>query len=247
MDYLLEDSQDHTAKVLLSSFKHGLSDLNNETGGFFYLNDQNNNFCFYPLKNEGSFFPDLFNSKNDFFYNQYLKNNIISLFHTHLSEDPRPGPCDISMAESFALPSFILSTASKNTYLHYPKNYKPRSLSQRIFIPYFQDCLSYVKDFYLLNLNINLHNTNINWSRRKDNNNEDMLSHIQDYFFIVDKKEMKDGDLIVFEPTISRFMHLGVYFNKMMFHHPIYSFPKKEVIVDGLLNKVYNIYRYKDS
>jgi len=246
MDYHLEDSQAHTAKVIDTCFKHGLADHERESGGFFYFDELHGDFCFHPLINDQSHNPDLFVSKDSFFYQQYLKNRILALFHTHISDDPTPSLKDISIANSLILPSFILSTSSKKTHLFYPYQYKPKPLARRIFIPYFQDCLIYIKDFLLLQFNINLQLQDINWSRKKEDNNLDMLKYIKRYFNEVSYNKIQNGDLIVFKPTISKFMHLGIYENGLLCHHPIYAFPKKELISDEILNQVYNIYRHKD-
>ena len=78
MDYHLEDSQAHTAKVIDTCFKHGLADHERESGGFFYFDELHGDFSFHPLINDQSHNPDLFVSKDSFFYQQYLKNRILN-------------------------------------------------------------------------------------------------------------------------------------------------------------------------
>jgi proteasome lid subunit RPN8/RPN11 len=246
MDYHLEDSQVHTAKLIDACFKHGLSNPKREMGGFFYSNELHSEFYFHPLINDQTYDPHFFVSKDSFFYEKYLQNRILALFHTHIGDDPTPSARDISIANSLILPSFILSVSSKKTHLFYPYKYTPKPLSKRLFIPYLQDCLIYVKDFLLLQFNINLQLEDINWSRKKEDNNLDMLRYINKYFNEVSYSKIQNGDLIIFKPTLSRFMHLGVYKDGLLCHHPIYTFPKKELISDEVLNQVYKVYRYKD-
>ena len=247
-DYHLEDSLEHLGnKTILSCFKYFLTHKNFESCGFFRFNKLNYNISFNPIQNENLIDQNYFFSKNSFFYECYLNNEIIALAHSHINSNVQPSENDIFTSHSFRLPSFIFSTQSKETYLHYPENYQPYLCEKRLFLPYFQDCMTYVKDYLHLHFNINLNLLNINWSRRKENPNDFLFKVLNTHFFQIHNKKYQNGDILIFQPTIQQYNHLGIIdCDDYLFHHPIGMLPKKELITNELLNQVYKVYRYKD-
>jgi proteasome lid subunit RPN8/RPN11 len=247
-DYHSEDSLDPGKANLAfrQCYKYALHTRDHEVGGYFYL-DSDSNFLFRPCKNLNTIDKDQYNFRDVDFYKHYINNQIIGLFHTHIEDDPSPSALDLANAHSFRLPSYILSVSSKKSYLFYPDNYIPTSINNRQFIALFQDCLTYMKDYLLLNFNINLNNLDINWARPKLSPNQIMLNYFNLHFNEIDHKEYKNGDVLVFPESISEYLHVGVVDkDNHFFHHPIYRYPDSELITQDMLNKVYKIYRYKD-
>jgi len=249
MDYPLEDSLEHlTNKTFLDCFKYALRHKSMECGGYFVIDNYTSKFEFVPLINDNNYNSDQFLSKDGRFYKDYVSGSIISLFHSHLIDDPKPSKTDLETSHSFALPSFIFSVKSKLSFLSYPTNYKPPSLSNRFFVPSFQDCMIYVKDYLQLNFDINLNQFKSNWSRRRDNPNYYLFEFLNNYFDEVPSHEFRNGDIFVFDPSLYSYNHLGIVDqNEYLMHHPVYMLPLKELITSELLNKVYKVYRYKDS
>lgn len=247
-DYHLEDFQEPgNTKPIFKAFKHALSNKNVEQFGFFAFNDTYSDYEFIPCENLNSFNPHFFSSNNHEFYRHYLDRKIISLFHTHLIDSPAPSELDKEISNSIGIPSFIFSVNSKNSFLFYPKSYKPRRLEKRIFIPYFQDCITFVKDFYNLNLNIDLSDKIGNWSRRLHHSNDAMIECINEIFLPVDLNNIQHGDLIIFKPFSFPLFHIAVCIDGMHYwHHPAGLYPSKELLSQLEENKVYKIYRYKD-
>lgn len=247
-DFHLAASQEPgNSKPILKSLKHALSNQNIEQFGFFVFDDHFSDYDFIPCNNLNSFDPHFFTSNNYDFYKYILNKKIISLFHTHLIDSPAPSELDKEISLSMGIPSFIFSIKSKESFLFYPKSFKPRPLSKRIFIPYFQDCISFVKDFYLIHLNINLSNTVNNWARRSNDSNQALLQLINESFYSINLNDIRHGDLIVFKPLDFKFYHLAVCFQGTHYwHHPAGLYPSKELLHHLDLNKVYKIYRYKD-
>jgi len=249
MDYPLEDSQDPGSnKVILSAFKRSLAFNDREECGLFAWSDQYRlSFEFIPLKNNDSYDNKSFITSSSDYYDLYVNDRIISLFHSHIDDDPTPSPLDIEIAKSFCLPSLIFSNKNKNTYLFYPESYKPKKLENRIFIPYFQDCISFIKDFFFINLEINFSETIKDWSRPRNNPNEKLLKLISLHFNEVNLSDIKNNDVVIFFPTVDNLFHLGVFVeNKFIYHHPFEGRPKKELFNQTLTNKVYKVYRHKD-
>jgi len=244
----LEDSQEPgNSKPILQSIKHAFTNPNIEQFGFFAFDNNFSDYHFVACDNLNSFNPHFFTSNNYEFYKYVLSKRVIALFHTHLVDSPEPSDLDKEIASSIGVPSFIFSIKSKNSFLFYPKSFKPRPLSKRIFIPYFQDCINFVKDFYLTELNIDFSDRIYNWARRLNNSNETLLQLINKSFYEINFDEMRHGDLIVFKPLDFKFYHLAVCFQGTHYwHHPAGLYPSKELLHHLDRNKVYKIYRYKD-
>jgi len=234
-------------KPILESIEHALLNKNVEQFGFFKFNDSFSDYEFVACKNLNSFNPHFFSSNDHNFYKNYLDKKIISLFHTHIIEPPEPSDLDKEISKSIGIPSFIFSVKSQRSFLFYPDSYQPKPLSRRIFIPYFQDCITFVKDFYFIELNINLSNSINNWARRLNDSNKVLLNLIKENFYSINLNEISHGDLIVFKPTDFSFFHLAVCFNGSHYwHHPAGMYPSKQLLNKLDRNKVYKVYRYKD-
>jgi hypothetical protein len=104
-----------------------------------------------------------------------------------------------------------------------------------------------MKDFYLNNMDINLHKVINNWARSRNKSNEILINKLNENFIEIDKSELEYGDILVLKPEISKYLHLAIYIeNNEVFHHPMHMLPKKEFINPEQLNKVYKVYRYKE-
>jgi proteasome lid subunit RPN8/RPN11 len=248
MDYRLEASLDlGNTNVVHEALQYSLKHKNRETCGVFILESDGCTIKFLPFVNEDSYDVNHFISHDKRFYKYYLQKNILSLYHSHIEYNSNPSSLDLNVSESLSLPSFIFSIQDKSQYLYYPNSYKPKPLQKRIFIPYFQDCITFVKDFFQLELNIKFTNSIKNWARQGKDSNKFLIKNIENNFINIDFSCIKDYDIIVFKPTLDRVFHLGIYLgDNTMYHHPIYGYPKKELFLPEHLNKVYKVYRYKD-
>lgn len=248
MDYHSEDFLGlGNIKPLKKCFKHLLSKNSNESCGILIYKNDRYDYDYIELENLNKFYKDQFTARTSTFNKYYLSNRVISICHSHDTDSPEPSEIDIEISESLGLPSFILSTKTKESYLYYPSSYKPIPLSGRIFIPMFQDCMTFVKDFYEIELNIKLSKKIRNWSRSKNESNINLMKEINANFNLVNTKKLKLGDLMIFENNPSGLFHLGVVDSKgMLYHHGINLFPNSEFITASTADKVYKLYRYKD-
>jgi proteasome lid subunit RPN8/RPN11 len=232
---------------ITKGFKHLLKDSSNESCGIFVFKNNKFEYDFVSFNNSNKYYKDQFNINDKNFYKYYLSGDIISLCHSHNVDNSTPSEIDIEISESLGIPSFIISTSSKKSYLYYPQSYKPPPLNGRIFIPMFQDCMNYIKDYYELELNIKLSKDIKNWSRNRSGTNQKINKQINNNFRLIDNKKFKHGDLIVFEQNPSALFHLGVVNRDLMLsHHPINCFPNDQFIDTTSADKVYKVYRYKD-
>ena len=248
MDYLLEDFLDlGITNPIKKSFKHALKDVSRERFGIFAFIQNKYEYDFIAFENLDQKNPNHFSIQNSEFFKFYFDKKVISLFHTHIEDDVNPSNQDLAIANLLGLPSYIFSTKSRNSFLHYPESYKSFDLYDRIFIPFFQDCISFVKDFYYLNFNINFNSLIKDWSRSRINSNNKLINSITKHFNEIKINQLKYGDLILFFPEMSNLHHLAVMDeNNYIAHHPIGSKPTKNLFNDKLVNKVYKCYRYKD-
>lgn len=248
MDYHSEDFLAlGSTKPVKKCFKHLLAQNKNESCGILIYKDNRYDYDYIEFENLNQFYKDQFTVSSSDFSKYYLSKQIISICHSHQTESPEPSEIDIEISESLGLPSFILSTKTKESYLYYPSSHKPIPLDKRIFIPMFQDCMTFVKDFYQIELSIKLSDKIKNWSRSKSKSNFNLMKAINENFNLIKNNKLKIGDLLVFENNPSGLFHLGVV-NKenMLYHHPINLFPNIEFIIPDSSNKVYKVYRYKD-
>lgn len=248
MGSLLADFQGlGNLKVFSSAYRHALKNKTRESCGIFHFSECFSEVIFSPIQNKDEYDKNHFIINEPTFYKEYISNRIISLYHSHINHDSTPSNLDIEVAESLSLPSFILSTKDKSKNLFYPSSFNPRPLSRRIFIPYFQDCVSFAKDFFDIKLGIKLSYSISNWSRQGLNSNNALIFSMESIFNSVDFYSIKNYDIVVFKPNIDRYYHLGIFVeDRFIYHHPIYGYPIKELFTPELFNKVYKVYRYKD-
>lgn len=231
---------------ILDAVKFSFKNKTKESCGIFVEDSTNLSVKFLPLINLNESNPDHFIINDPVFYQHYTNGTILSLFHNHLNSDSNPSLLDIETSEALGMPSYIYSRKTKSSYLLFPESYKPKPLLKRHFIPHFQDCLTFVKDFFDIELNIKLTKSIKNWARPRKNYNASLIKNIEINFFEVNVSQIQNYDLIVFKPSIDNYMHLGVYVeNQYLFHHPICGYPLKELFVPGGMNQVYKVYRYK--
>lgn len=248
MDYLSEDFLGlGNNRPITACIKHGLGNCKRERAGFFVFKNNNYDYDFISSENLDTKDPNHFSFNNSEFYKYYLDSKVFALFHTHIISSPTPSELDIEIAESLGLPSYILSCKSKESYLYYPSSYKPKQLYGRIFIPFFQDCITFAKDFYELEFNIRLSDKINNWSRQSKLSNIKLINEIENNFIEVNFKDKKYGDLVILEPSLTNLFHVGVINkNGKLSHHPTGGIPVDELFNDQSANKVYKLYRYKD-
>lgn len=247
-DYLSEDFLGlGNNKPIKSCFKYGLSSTSKEQFGFFIYHENGYDYEFKTLENKDHSNKHHFCVDNAIFYDYYLSGKVISIFHSHIISSPELSSLDIEVSESLGLPSFVLSCKSKKSFLYYPSSYSSTNLYERIFIPFFQDCITFVKDFYSINLNIKLSSKIKNWARHSLGSNDHLLEEIDKNFNPINFDSIKYGDLIVFKPTMTNLFHVGVMDkNQKYSHHPMGLKPSTELFTKETRNKVYKIYRYKE-
>lgn len=248
MDYRLEDSLGlGNTDIVNQALRHSLKFQERESCGVFVLESDRYTVNFIPFINEDTYDINHFISNDKRFYEYYIQKNILSLYHSHIDYNSEPSELDVNISESLSLPSFIFSLKDKSQYLYYPNSYKPKPLESRVFIPYFQDCITFTKDFYELELNIKLNKTIKNWARQGKSSNLFLINNMESNFLNVDFSCIESYDIIVFKPNLDRVFHLGIYLgDNIVYHHPIYGYPKKELFLTEHSNKVYKVYRFKD-
>ena len=205
-----------------------------------------NKLKYKPLKNvhpikEFNFLIDKFD------YNQLSINNILAIFHSHPLGLSEPSDSDMRESNNTGIPYYIYGGQDRTFSLFYPETYSPKPLLSRSFLPEFQDCVTLIKDFFAIELNISLSKDIKNWARRRHNkSNQDMLNYFNSLFYEIKKPE-KVGDVIVFDIEKDRPMHLGVYNkSKKILHQPNDQLSQEVYLTPELSKKVYKIYRYKD-
>lgn len=247
MDSLLEDFQElGNTKPIRHAFKCALRSPGIEVFGLFIFTHNKCDYEFIELPNLNKINPNYFISNNKTVLKYILSKSIISLFHSHVIDSPELSDLDKRVSTGLGLPSFVFSTKSKSSFLYYPESYSHPPLENRIFIPFFQDCVSFVRDFYFTNLNINLIPQISNWARDPKKSDINLLKIIENLFFEVNINEVKYGDLIVFKKDLFFDYHLGVIDRDGKYsHHPTGFLPRTELFTDSVINKVYKVYRYK--
>jgi len=250
MDYLLEASQALSNKhPIQDALRHALRHKTGECCGLF-LHSENRTWIDYnKLNNPSINCENYFFIDNNSFSKLYKQNLVFALFHSHINCDHNLSNLDIEMSESLGIPSVVYSLISKEFNLYYPLSYIPPPLKYRSFIPVFQDCITFVKDYFYFNFNIQLNKKIKNWFKPRNSFNESLLNIVENNFDTTDKDiaKLEKGDVLVFPPSTFETMHVALYDNdQYIYHHPAFSYPTREFITPETLDKVYKVYRYKD-
>lgn len=178
---------------------------------------------------------------------EFNSREILSIFHSHPKGSEYASKDDIDICEKISIPYYIYSCQSKNFSLFYPQSYKPEPLLARSFLPEFQDCVTLVKDFFDLELNIKLSKLINNWARRRKNESNDHLINILNKYFKPIDNLSREGDVVVFNMNEGHPFHLGVFNKaKKIVHQPNDQLSQEVYFTETMRKKVYKIYRYKD-
>lgn len=247
-DYLLADFQGlGNTEPIKQAFIYATKNKQSEVCGLFCFKNSQTDYEFIQLPNNDKLNSNHFTTDNKIFYKHYFNKNVISLFHSHTIDSADLSDVDKAISNSLGLPSYVFSPSSRNSRLYYPQSYKPRKLENRIFIPFFQDCVSFVKDFYSIHLNIDLSKQIHDWSRSEINCNDKLIKSIETCFYSIDVSKIKFGDIVLFKPTISEHYHIAVIDESgKLSHHRTGKLPGAELFNDLMRKQVYKIYRYKD-
>jgi proteasome lid subunit RPN8/RPN11 len=247
MDYHLEDFRAlGSTKPILDSLRLSKKSPTQECCGLFVFENNKTEYTFLSFNNEKLLEKDLFSMNNSEFLKHYLSGNILSLFHSHIDYDENPSSLDIDIAESLGIPSYIFSLSTNESFLYYPSSFKPEPLESRIFIPFFQDCISFVKDYYYFSLGIKLNLYIKNWARKRIDSNDYLINNIKKYFFEININDAQNGDIAIFKPSFNNLFHIGVFDKKQyIYHHKIMHYPTHDLFTEELRNQVYKVYRYK--
>ena len=178
---------------------------------------------------------------------KFNSKQILSIFHSHPRGDEIASKEDMNISEKTTIPYYIYSLSEKKFSLFYPESFTPSPLLGRLFFPEFQDCVTLVKDFFDLELNIKLSKRIKNWARRRHHkSNIDLISILNKDFNEINEVK-NEGDIIVFKMGEGRPYHLGVFNkNKKIIHQPNDQLSQEVYLTPELSKKVYKIYRYKD-
>mgnify|MGYP003387094674 FL=1 len=230
------------------ALRHSLQNPDIEVCGLFVYKLFQSDVKFIPLSNTSGDKAKSFSFDKTMFAKYCSQYDVASIFHSHPNSSEEISDLDTKVSEILSLPSYIFSLKTKKTSLYFPSSFNSKDLLGRPFLPEFQDCVSFFKDYYDLNMNIKLSNFHKNWSRQRSESNNFLLSEIEKTFYEIDKnlQTFKQGDVLVFKNNTEPLLHLGVVHNsKEYWHHPIYRFSRKELFNSELAKKVYKIYRYK--
>jgi|TARA_B110000196_G_scaffold303911_1_gene300186 proteasome lid subunit RPN8/RPN11 len=201
-------------------------------------------------------------------HNKY--GTIIGIYHSHPKTKASPSPYDGVNCEEIGIPYYIYSVKYDSFYCDIPMSFRPAPLFDRVYVEDIYNCLTFIKDYYILETNwLPSYEDRLEkkrqWSvhpafqehgfmERDDKRaaSELVVNWIEknDFFGTgkstlsqVDAKDLQRHDLMIFKFFESSFYHFGVYIGNGQFvHHPIFQLPQKSSY-ERYQKQVYKIYR----
>ena len=205
-------------------------------------------------------------------YSKYSK--VIGIYHSHPKTKANPSPYDEINCEEIGIPYYIYSVKYNSFFCDIPMSFKPAPLFDRVYVEDIYNCLTFIKDYYILETdwlpsyeerlekkkqwaqNPNFQEHGFLERDDKRATSEMVVKWIeQNDFFDTGSRtliEIKDGslkrhDLLIFNFFESSFYHFGVYIGNGEFvHHPIFQLPQKSCY-ERYQKQVYKTYRIVDS
>ncbi len=199
------------------------------------------------LSNESS------DPKNCFFISpgKFIKlkttSNIIGIYHSHPCSSEAPSAQDILVSEEIGLPYLIYSLKTESFFLYYPESYQPVSIIGRPYVKGFYECTCLLKDYFLMNLSINITKWNKNyWLPSCNEEANKLLKKIMSKNLIAQEtKTIKTHDVIIFQIKERGRRHVGVYTGGDDFVHQCgNSISRTQTLDDKWQSRIKEIYRH---
>lgn len=170
---------------------------------------------------------------------------ILAIFHSHVSVSEKPSQFDIKSCEELCLPFLIYSLKSKKFFLHFPDSYEPPHINGRIYIEDLHECTCLVKDYYHTELGINIAKWIKNYCIPRDPKRANTLLKKVFSKNLIEVKDLKKHDIIIFKFSDKKVMHAGVYIGDEIFIHQRTNQISSRTFLDNRWsNKIYRIYRH---
>lgn len=199
-----------------------------------------NNIAQDPIRNFQISSIDFLNVKNT--------NNILYIYHSHLSDNFDFSELDILTSDNLNIP-FLLYVIKDNSYkFYFPTNFKKRYIG-RYFKIGENDCFTFIKEYFLKELNINIEPIIKNYSNHIEaqkvfDKNLELNFLEKNNFFRVDEDNLETNDLLIISTSFGK--HFAIYIgNNKIIHQPIFGFSKIENYCNFYRRHTAAVYRRK--
>jgi len=175
-----------------------------------------------------------------------LNKRVLGIYHSHPATTERPSKSDRALSEEMGIPYLIYSLKTDKFFLYFPESYESPPLLGRPYIKGFHECTCVFKDYFSTNLNINITKWNKNYWLPEDPKkaNKLLLNILKNNLIKVDKKKLDTHDVIVFEFSGGKRMHVGIYLGDDMFvHQPTEGLSQRQLLDNRWQKKIKYIYR----
>ena len=241
---------------------HALQNKEEECCGLIYETENDFNLQVMPCRNSAENKKTFFSVNPEDYLKASLRGKIKIIYHSHITDNEDFSLSDKENSQKHKL-DYILYNLKKDSFHFY--KYKTNGVSEisKEFIWGVADCLILVKE-YLNKKNIPLalpknhqkarHNKSWNsrWFEKFPNAIRDTISVNNKFKKVIDKKDLKQNDILCFSVFKSKFApkydHFGVYVGSgQIYHHPINRYPSVEDLGKFYKAKLVDVYRYLEN
>lgn len=166
---------------------------------------------------------------------------IVGMYHSQ--EDNEPSLLDNITSFEHNIPSIVYSRKSNKFYIVDPvlKSYLARPFNINKF-----DCLSLIRDYYNIELNIQINDYIRDGEWYKKTPEIIFDNFMKEGFEIVNNDIWNRHDLLLFGENTNKLYHMGIFIGKdMMLHHQLGGYSCIEYLNNHILSKLQLVLRHK--
>jgi len=177
------------------------------------------------------------------------KGNIIAIYHSHVNEEERFSPLDISNSQSHRV-NYILYNLPKNSFSFFDYKKNKTLIFNKAFKTQTADCYSLVKEEFAKHgaslIDKKDSRLDPTWSRSNPGLIEEIFE-MNPKVKRVPLSDVKKYDILVFELVKGNGpVHVGLYLGDDTFmHHPRDRYPCVEPLKKSYRKKIYDVYRHE--
>lgn len=215
------------------AFKYAQSQSPKEACGLVVIIDAVE--MFLPCRNISPYI-DRFEIHPDDYAAAEELGEVVEVFHSHCYGKPYPSGVDKTICEEMKVKWSIVSVPNGEWYEFTPTGYRA-PLIGREWAHGSLDCYSLLQDYYKEKLNIELPNfeRQFEWWLK----GEDLYAQnfVESGFRIVDFKDVKEHDILLFQVRAPVINHGGVYIGNRQFIHHLHRRLSSRAVFDGYWRK----------
>jgi proteasome lid subunit RPN8/RPN11 len=185
----------------------------------------------------------------DFLQTKKQYDNILYVYHNHLSENFDFSELDILTSDNLNIPLLLYIFKDDSFKTYYPTSFK-KGYTGKCFKIKENDCFTFIKEYFLNEFNINIQPITENYSNRieaqkiLDENLKLNFLEKNGFYKVENMQILENNDILLISTRFGK--HFAIYIgNNKIIHQPIFGFSKIENYCNFYRRHTVSVYRRK--